>query len=707
MADRGLSDIKGVSEEDKKMIENIETMMGPEPEDMGFIKNAFWGRMREELIFPYPQEGDEERDTCDALLEELEEYLEHEHPRVEIDQEQYIPDWVIDRLFDMGVMGMIIPETYGGLGLGVTSYNRVLELIGRYCASTAVLVSAHQSIGCKALVMFGTDEQKEAYLPMVAQEKLSAFCLSEPNVGSDAAAQESFSVKTEDGDYILNGEKKWSTSGAMSGLCTVMCKNMVPNPQTGELEQRGVNALIVTPEMEGVEVFENNRAKTGIRGTWQARFRFNDVRVPQENVLHEEGKGLKVALSCLNYGRCTLSAGVTGAAKAAKEQGIKWAQTRYQFERPIADFELVQQKIARMSAVTYAMDAMLYMMTGLLDQGESDIMVETAITKVFCSEFGWQVIDEALQVMGGEGYMTEHELERAWRDNRIHSIVEGSNEVMQSFIFAYGGKQLAEKMVSIQEALLWDTDASIGDNLSRILKAATTPAVLKKAVPMGAQLFLGLKPSAPDLQSVHPALQDQADALTTLIQKHSHYFKLVSKWEREDVVKHQAQQARVADNAIFLFALASSLSKMDDQLRSGEYGPAFERDRAAFEYLFDWFARKIHQNFGEMRDNADESMREAAQAARDYNDTLPNEDFYIHEGSPLGRDAGKEPPTEHIAQFDGEGQDPREVDRKPGDTQDLDVDEVVDEVADEMAQPAERGDGAPEEPTPAPDTDNS
>ena len=707
MANQGLSNIKGVSKEDQKMIEDIETMMGPEPEDMGFMKNVFWGRFREDLVFPYPHEGDEEKEKCDALLEELEEYLENEHPRVEIDREQYIPEEVIDRLFDMGVMGMIIPEEYGGLGLGVTSYNRVLEMIGRYCASTAVLVSAHQSIGCKALVMFGTEEQKEEYLPMVAREKVSAFCLSEPNVGSDAANQESFSVKTEDGDYIVNGEKKWSTSGAFSGLFTVMCKNMVRNPETGELEQKGVNALIVTPDMDGVEVFENNRAKTGIRGTWQARFRFNDVHVPKENMLHKEGAGLKVALSCLNYGRCTLSAGVTGAAKATKEQGIKWAQTRYQFDRPIADFELVQQKIARMSAVTYAMDAMLYMMTGLLDQGERDIMVETAITKVFCSEFGWQVIDEALQVMGGEGYMTEHELERAWRDNRIHSIVEGSNEVMQSFIFAYGGKQLAEKMVSIQEALLWDTDASIGDNLSRIFTAATTPAVLKKAVPMGAQLFLGLKPSAPDLRSVHPALQDQADALTTLIQKHSHYFKLVSKWEREDVVKHQAQQARVANNAIFLFALASSLSKMDDQLRSGEYGPAFERDRAAFEYLFDWFERKIHQNFGEMRDNADESMREAAQAARDYNDTLPNEDFYIHEGSPLGRDAGKEPPTEHIVQFDGKGQDPREVDRKPGDTQDLDVDEVVKEGTGEMAQPAERGDGAPEEPTPAPDTDNS
>jgi len=703
MSNGGLSDVKGVSEEDQQMIQNIESMMGPEPEDMGFVKNVFWGRLREELIFPYPRESDEEREKCDVLLEELEEYLENEHPRVEIDQEEYIPDWVIDRLFDMGVMGMIIPEEYGGLGLGVTSYNRVLELIGRYCASTAVMVSAHQSIGCKAIVMFGTEEQKEKYLPMVAQEKLSAFCLSEPSVGSDAAAQESFSVKTDDGDYILNGEKKWSTSGAMSGLFTVMCKNMVPDPETGELEQQGVNALVVTPDMEGVEIFENNRSKTGIRGTWQARFRFNDVRVPQDNVLHKEGSGLKVALSCLNYGRCTLSAGVTGAAKAAKEQGIKWVQTRYQFERPLADFELVQQKIARMSAVTYAMDAMLYMVTGMLDRGETDIMVETAITKVFCSDFGWKVIDEALQMMGGEGYMTEHELERAWRDNRIHGIVEGSNEVMQSFIFAYGGKQLAEKMVSIQEALLWDSDESIGDNLSRILTAATTPAVLKKALPMGAQLFLGLKPNAPELRSVHPALQEQADTLTALIQQHSHYFKLVSKWEREDVVKHQAQQARVANNAIYIFALASALSKMDDQLRAGEYGPEFERDRAAFEYLFEWFKRKIHRNFGEMRDNADESMREAAEAARAHNDTLPNEDFYIHEGSPLGRDAGKEPPQEHIPQFDGEGNDPREANREPGETYDLDLEEVTEAVI----EPAERGNGAPEEPSPASDSESS
>jgi len=693
MANKGLSNIKGVSKADQQMIQDIETMMGPEPEDMGFIKNVFWGRFREDLVFPYPREGKEEREKCDALLEELEEYLENEHPSVEIDREQYIPDAVIERLFDMGVMGMIIPEEYGGLGLGVTSYNRVLEMIGRHCASTAVMVSAHQSIGCKALVMFGSEDQKEDYLPMVAREKLSAFCLSEPNVGSDAAGQESFSVKTEDGEYVLNGEKKWSTSGALSGLMTVMCKNMVRDEETGELEQRGVNALIVTPDMDGVEIFENNRAKTGIRGTWQARFRFNDVRVPKENLLHKEGAGLKVALNCLNYGRCTLSAGVTGAAKAAMDQGIKWAQTRYQFKRPLADFELVQQKIARMSALTYAMDAMLYMMTGMLDRGDKDIMVETAICKVFCSHYGWEVIDDVMTIMGGEGYMEEHELERSWRDNRIHAIVEGSNEVMQSFIFAYGGKQLAEQMISIQDALTWDTDESIGENISRMFTAATNPQVMKKAIPLGAQLFLGYKPSAPDVRSVHPALRTQAEKLATLVQKHSHHVKLVSKWEREDIVKRQAQQARVADNAIYIFALATSLSKMDDQLRTGEYGPKFERDRAAFEYLFGWFETKIGQNFGEMRHNADDAMRAAAEAARRYNDTLPNKDFYIHEGSPLGRDAGKETPTEFIQQFPGEGQDPRAIDRSPGETADLDVEDLEEKAA--------SGDGAPEEPKPA------
>ena len=649
-----LSNLKNVSSADRKMIQGIETMMGPEPSQMGFVKNLFWSRFRSDLVFPYPQESRAEREQCDRLLAELGAYLENEHPSIQIDQEEFIPEWAIQRLFDMGVMGMTIPKEYGGLGLGVTSYNRVLDLIGRHCGSTSVVVSAHQSIGCKAIMLFGTEEQKKTYLPKVAREYLSAFCLSEPNVGSDAAGQETTCELSDDGEYfVVNGEKKWSTSGAMAGLFTVMAKQRFIDADSGK-EREAITALLCTPDMEGIEVFQKNRSKTGIRGTWQARIRFNNVRVPRANVLHQEGKGLQVALSCLNYGRCTLSAGITGGARQAMEQAVKWVQTRHQFDRPLADFELVRQRIARMAAYVYAMDAMLYMMTGMLDRKDADIMVETAITKVFCSEYGWRVIDDAMQLMGGDGYMTENEFERIWRDNRIHRIVEGSNEVMQSFIFAYGGKQVAEQMLSIQEGLLWDGSASTAENVRRIATNITNPRILARAIPLGAQLFAGLRPTAPEIEGVEPRLRQHADRLSKMVSRHAHYFKLTSKWHREEIVAHQAAQARVADNAVILFALAASMSKRDQQLRSGESGAGFERDAAVFEHAFDLLSLEFDHNIREMRVNADESMREAAEEVRRHNDTLPNDRFYIHEASPVAAGTGRTPQTEHVRQFPGD-----------------------------------------------------
>ena len=654
MSNAGLQKMKNISAEDRRMIQDVEAMMGPEPSELGFAKSLYWGRFREELVFPYPAEGNEEREKCNALLEELASYLKDEHPSVQIDQEEQIPSWCIDRLFEMGVMGMTIPEKYGGLGLGVTSYNRVLELIGRYCASTAVMVSAHQSIGCKAIMLFGTEDQKERFLPMAARDELSAFCLSEPNVGSDASNQQTRCTKSDDGVYyVLNGEKKWSTSGALSGVFTVMAKQRMVDPETGE-EADKVTALICTPDMEGVDIIEKNRSKAGIRGTWQARIRFKDVEVPEENRLHEEGKGLKVALTCLNYGRCTLSAGVSGAARQAMNQSVKWVQTRHQFGRPLADFELVQQKIARMAAYTYAMDAILYLVTGMLDRGDRDIMVETAIAKVFCSRYGWEVIDDAMQVMGGEGYVTENELERIWRDNRIHRIVEGANEVMQSFIFAYGGRQLAEQMMAVREALAWDEGETAEENLRRIIHNCLNPDLMQRALPLVTELFLGVLPEAPAIDGVRPSLQEHADRLAQLVRKHAHAFKMVSKKEQEAIVRRQAQQARIADNATLLFALSASLSKMDHQLREGASGPAFDRDQAAFEHLFDLFEQAFARNLDALRAPADESMHRAAAAARRHNDTLPNGDFYIHEAAPAACGTGREPNTEHIRQFPGD-----------------------------------------------------
>ena len=243
--------LKNISEKDRKQIEQAQEMLGPDPSTMGFLKNVFWGNYREELLFPYPTVAADESARCDQLLAQLDHYLRTEHPANEIDQKQEIPERVIRKLFSLGVLGMTIPQEYGGGGFGITSYNRVLERIGRSCGSTAVLVSAHQSIGCKAVMLFGSEAQKKQFLPRMAADTLSAFCLSEPNVGCDAGGQETRCELSADGThYILNGEKKWATSGALSGLFTVMAKQQVKDPKSGK-EKEVVTALICTPDMPG------------------------------------------------------------------------------------------------------------------------------------------------------------------------------------------------------------------------------------------------------------------------------------------------------------------------------------------------------------------------------------------------------------------------------------------------------------------------
>ena len=634
------------------MIADAEALLGPEPSSMGFVKNLFWGNFRQDLVFPYPQPSAEEKAACDDLLKRLDDYLRNEHPSVQIDQEQQIPDWAIKRLFELGVLGMTIPKEHGGLGLGITSYNRVLERIGRYCGSTAVMVSAHQSIGCKAIMLFGTDEQKKRWLPHLAKDWLSAFCLSEPNVGCDAGGQETRCEWNEaEQCYVLTGEKKWATSGALSQIFTVMAKHKITDPKTGKESDR-VTALVCTPDMEGIDIFQKNRSKMTIRGTWQARIRFRNAKVPKENLLHQEGKGLNVALQCLNYGRCTLSAGMLGGAVRAFEQGVKWGQYRYQFQRPLADFELVKKMIARSSALLYAMDAMLYMTTGMLDRHDEDIMLETAICKVFNSEMGWRVVNDALQIMGGEGFMTENELERIFRDSRINTVVEGANEVMQSFIFAYGGKQLAEKMLGVQQAVGWDKEQTFSGNLGRSFKNMFRPHVAKAAMPLASEIFLRVRPSPPTAPVVHPSLREAAARMTELTRELSHQFKLASKRFGEKLVARQAVQARLADAAIWLHGWACTLSKINQQI---EKNNDTEFERTAAMHYFDLARLEIDKCFRELHDNADNSMLTAAEAALAHVKTLPDSDYVVPEKSPAIAPAeGRKRSQEFIKQFPGD-----------------------------------------------------
>jgi alkylation response protein AidB-like acyl-CoA dehydrogenase len=633
MAD--LKSMKGVSEKDRKLIAEAEALLGPEPDSMGFVKNLFWGRFQQNMVLPFPQVPAEEVARCDQLLAELDTYLKHEHPAIQIDQEQEIPDWVVKRLFKIGVMGMTISREYGGGGFGITSYNRALELIGRYCGSTAVMVSAHQSIGCKAIMLFGNEEQKKLWLPHLATDWLSAFCLSEPAVGCDASGQQTICEKSADGEYftILRGEKKWATSAPQAGLFTVMVRQQTPDGKDK------VSALVCTPDMEGIDIFEDNRSKCGIRGTWQGRLRFNNVKVPKFNLLHKEGRGINVALSCLNYGRCTLSAGMLGGARRAMDQAVKWSQTRYQFGDPLSDKELVKQRIAHMAALVYASDAMLYMTTGMLDRDDKDIMVETALCKCFCSETGWQVVNDAMQIMGGESYMTENEVERIFRDSRINLIVEGSNDLMWSFIFAYGGKQLGEWMLGVREA-------PMGKKLGQ----------LGQILPLAAEVFLGIRRASPKITKVAPELREAADRLARQISEFTYQFKQASKRYDAALMNRQAVQARLAFIAIQLHAWACTLSKLDMDIRThgANGGAEFARDKAAAMHFFDLAELEIQRYFRELYYNADDTMMKAAEAAIAFSDTQPASDYAIPEASPTEfRGQGRQADQSHIKQFPG------------------------------------------------------
>ncbi|MDA1007579.1 MAG: acyl-CoA dehydrogenase family protein [Planctomycetota bacterium] len=609
-----LSKLKNISEADRKQIVQAQELFGADPDKMGALKNYFWGNFRQAALFPYPTISVEETKRCDQLLAQLDTYMRTEHPTTLIDQEQRIPDSVIQRLFSLGVLGMTIGEEHGGGGFSITSYNRVLARIGRTCGSTAVLVSAHQSIGCRALLLFGNDEQKCRFLPRMAKDTLSAFCLSEPNVGCDAGGQETHCELSACGQfYILNGEKKWATSAAISGLFTVLAKQKIKDKKTGKEKESGT-ALICTPDMDGIEIFSRNRSKCGIRGTWQARVRLTNVKVPVANRLGHEGRGLQIALTCLNYGRCTLSAGMVGGASAAFEQATKWAKYRYQFDRPIGEFDLVREKLSRMAGYVYAMDSMLYMTTGFLDRGDEDIMLETAVCKVFCSEMGFRTVDDAVEIMGGEGYMTENHVERIWRDSRINIIVEGTNEVMHSFIFAYGSKQLGEWMIALK---------------SNPLKSPW------HALQIGAELFLGIRRAVPTHTIVDARIRPLMDELMVRIRDHSHHVKLMFKTHEEQLVTNQFIQARLSMVAVWIHGMSCSLSRLDRDINAGLNGAALAHDLVVVRAFCAFANRQIEIETRALYENQDALTRACGVSVMQWSDTLPNGNYVLPERTPV------------------------------------------------------------------------
>lgn len=565
-------------------------------ENVSFMRSLCMGKIEEGILFPYPKMRTEDQETIRTMRDSFQTWLgSREKDFRKWDHEAHLPDEFIQEMREMGLFSLIIPEEFGGLGLSATGYSRVLQELTRYDGSVVLTAGAHSSIGMRGLLLYGNQEQKKKYLPKLATgEMIAAFCLTEANAGSDAASLTTKAVR--DGNHwILNGEKIWITNGGMADFFTVFART--ESDASGKAK---ITAFIVTRDMAGV-TSGPHEDKMGIRASSTTTISLANVKVPNENVLGEVGAGFKVAMNILNSGRTGLGGGCVGAMKFLIEQSTKQAKQRKQFGQSISNFGLVKQKVGRMVVSCYAAESCVNMVAGMVDRGLKDYAVEAAISKIYASEALWDVVDEALQIAGGNGFMREFPYERIMRNARINRIFEGTNEILRLFVALTAMNDVGINLKEVASAL--------GNALNDPIKGfGILSDYAKRRVGQATGFGRG------EMTKIHPAIAEHARTYEDLTSKLALAADKILRKHGKNIMNKQFATRRLADIMIDLFVLACIISRVSQAVE--EKGVAKSAQELEILQVFATDAnRRIDANLAQIDKNDDELIKALADYA--------------------------------------------------------------------------------------------
>jgi len=520
-----------------------------------FVQNIYRGVIEPEQMFPYPEVLDEEQmETLNMLVPATSRFFEENIDPLKFDADEKVPDDVVEGMKELGAFGLQVPIEYGGVGLNNTQYGRVGEEIGKTELGMGIFVGAHQSIGFKGLLVAGNEEQKAQYLPRLASgEMLAAFALTEPASGSDAGSIRTRAELSPDGKhYVLNGSKIWISNGGIAEFFTVFAKTPVTDAATGTTTDK-VTAFMVERKFGGVSHGPPEK-KMGIKASNTAEVYFENVPVPLENVLGEVGDGFKVAMQILNNGRFGMGATLSGTMRKVITQAVTHATGRTQFGSKIHTYGAIQEKIARMTMMHYATEAMAYMVSGTMDRGYEDYQLEAAISKVFASEAAWFVTDEGIQILGGMGYMKDAGLEKVMRDLRIFRIFEGTNDILRLFIaltgIQYAGGHLKELQKAVQNPI-----SNFGVVLGEVTKRGRSA--------------IGISSGNMLASHVHPNLVDHAGTLCANVEAFGGAIEKLLIKHGKNIIHEQFLLNRVAQASIDIYAMSCVLSRCSVSLNLG------------------------------------------------------------------------------------------------------------------------------------------